>query len=180
MSRLSRSWPDTKQRKKLGKVVTRPLTLSLVLTLTLTINQPGRLHRVASEEAAEAAVRVQYDLDQLGKKSEQRLQKLAQQVREQAVDCARLEVLQDQRIRDISMGERERDKEKRQMSIERADLTRQQELTVARSARLAHDQRLLHGATSRMKRSLSATKTARVQEKKVSFLFVMFAVCCRT
>ena len=127
-------------------------------------------------------MRVQYDLDQLGKKSEQRLQKLAQQVREQAVDCARLEVLQDQRIRDISMGQRERDKEKRQMSIDRAgaDLTRQQELTVARSARLAHDQRLLHGATSRMKRSLSATKTARVQEKKVSFLFVMFAVCCRT
>jgi hypothetical protein len=122
MSRLSRSWHDTKQRKKSGKVVTLPLTLSLILTLTLTITQPGRLHRVASEEAAGAAERVQYDLDQLGKKSEQTLQKLAQQIRGQAVDCARLEVLQDQTRRDISMGQRERDKEIRQLSIDRADI----------------------------------------------------------
>ncbi len=65
-------------------------------------------------------------------------------------------------------------------SIDRADLTRQQEFTVAQSARLAHDKRLLHGASSRMKRTMSATKSARVQEKKVSFLVVLFDVCCHT
>jgi hypothetical protein len=145
-----------------------------------TCTVTSRLHRVASGEATDAAERVQYDLVQLGKKSGQKLQKLEMQIKEQAVDCARLEVLWDKERRDISMVQRERDKELRQLSIDRADRSRQQELTAAQSAKSAHDKRLLLGASSRMKRTLSATKSARVLEKKVSFLVLLFVVYCHT
>jgi hypothetical protein len=72
---------------------------------------------LTSEEATGAAERVQYDLDQLGKKSGQKLQKLEMQIREHAVDCARLEVLRDKESRDKSMVQRERDKELRQLCV---------------------------------------------------------------
>jgi hypothetical protein len=106
----------------------------------------------------------------LEKKSGQKLQKLEMQIRDQAVDCARLEVLRVKERRDISMEQRERDKQLRQMSIDRAELTQQQERTIAKSVRLVHEKRLLLGASTRMKKTMSATKSARVLEKKVRFL----------
>ncbi len=76
--------------------------------------------------------------------------------------------------RDIVREKRDRDKQVRQLSIDRADLVRQKELTVTQSARLAHEKNLLVGNNKRMKRNIFSTKIALVLEKKVNFFACLF------
>ncbi len=146
-------------------ILTLTFTLTLILTPTLTF----RLQRVASAEASDAAERVQYDLLQL-KKTEQKQQKLERQIREQEGERERFELLRGEEQREIDMSKRQRDKEVRPLSIDRVELERQRELTVAQGASLAHDRKLLQGESQTIKMRLSSAKGAMDLEKKVSFV----------
>ena len=117
---------------------------------------------------------MQYDLLQLEKKSEQKIQKMQKQIIGQDWDRSRVEALRDKERRDIVREKRDMDKQVRQLSIDRAELVRQKELTVTQSARLAHEKNLLVGNNKRMKRNMFSTKIALVLEKKVSFFACLF------
>ncbi len=75
---------------------------------------------------------------------------------------------------------RERDKEVRELSIARAELVRQQELTASQCAKLAHDKKLLRGDSKRMRKSLSSAKGVMALEKKMSFLVLLRVPCFNT
>ncbi len=114
------------------------------------------------------------------KESQIKKKKLERQLREQQGELVRVELLRGEERRDLDKAKRDRDKEVRKLSIDRADIVRQQELTGSQCARLAHDKKLLLGESKRIRSSLLFAKKARAADKIVRYLAYLCLVWCNT
>ena len=123
---------------------------------------------MATEVAQFKAEQAAYELTHWARKAELQSAKLTKEVAVEVQKRKRVEESMEDGKRELERQQRLSSKHERQLQIDKAALEHQQSLCLSMTDRLAHEQKVTREEREKLKKTFSAVKKGRQEEKEVS------------